>query len=1258
LRIRTHRLSGRALEFFLVVLFLQLAAFPQTSLPAGATKGRDHRRQQEQWFRRGRSISGKNAAALRYRAYQQKMRLRSTVRRQSRTRTQAAGSGSGPQWQNLGPAPIISDPTGVQNYGFVSGRATRVLVDQSDPTGSTVYVGGAFGGLWKSTNAAARPVSAVSWTPLLDDQPTLSVGAIAIEPDNNQVLLVGTGESNSSGDSYYGLGILRSADGGATWNLITAADAGAHPFKGLGFSRIVFSSDNPSLVVASTVSSNGTFLGATGPNTTLGLYYSSDAGVSWNLASVTDSSAAITPGSTTSVVYNSALHAWYAAVRFHGMYSSSDGMHWSRLLNQPGGSIVSSSACPASTLTTCPFYRGELALAPGSATLFLWFVDANDGDHGIFESTDGGANWTTFSVAGITSCGDSDGCGTEQGGYNLALAALPTATGVDLYAGAVNLFKCSISTSNPTCGAAGSWKNLTHVYGCNPEAAPSHIHPDQHDIAFSFANPNVMYFANDGGIYATVNSSGMTSGSCSAPNPFDDLNGTLGSMTQFVSISLNPLDVSTVLGGTQDNGSPAVDASHSGSNGVTWSEVVTGDGGFNAINPSNPLEWFAANSDVSIQRCTSGINCTQSLFKQVVGQTQVGGDHGDFYTPYLLDPQATSSLIVGTCRVWRGHSSGQGWSQANALSGSLTGDTLPCSGSNSLVISAVAAGGPLGATGSKLIYAGTSAGQLWVTTNGDQDPPTWTQGSIAANGFPVSDIALDPTDPTGLSAYATVMGFGVGHVFKTGNGTYWQDVSGNLPDAPANAVLVDPGDPNIIYVGTDVGVFISSDAGASWSEYGPNATSGPGFLPDTPSTRLRAYVDASTRRLRASTYGRGVWEIDMPAVGPDFVIHTTLPNIAAYPGQTATFNGALASVNGYASSVVMSCNPGTGSVPATCTGTSVTPVANGAPFAISVSNATIGNFSFSLAGTGSDASATTRQAAVLFQVVDFALQPPQSSVSVSPGASITLPVLTLTAAGSFSGQVTITCDPSTLPANTSCSSTTVSPNAAYPVKAVITLATTSVTPVGSYNVSLVATANDPAGTRTQAITVNVVPAATDFTISQANSAAPIINRGQAATFNISVTPQSGSFTAAVTFACSNLPRLTTCNFSPSTLSAGSNGGSTLLTVQTTAPGTAALLPGPRRNSAAPLYALWMAGPWGILVLGGKRRRTRRSTAMMLLLLLLAAGILVAGCGGGAGNVAGQVPNASSGTPPGTYTVTVQATSGTFSHSTNVTFTVQ
>jgi large repetitive protein len=261
---------------------------------------------------------------------------------------------------------------GQQDYGWVSGRATAVAVDPADATGNTVYIGGAYGGVWKSTNAgplSPNPAS-VSWSPLIDNQATLAVGSIAIQPGNadptKSVILVGTGETNSSMDSYYGLGILRSADAGNTWTLITQDSSGTHSFAGMGFSKIAFSTANPGLVVAAAAgASQGVIDGLETPvNTNRGIYYSNNGGVSWNYANISDVGTAIQPNSATSVIYNAVAGRFFAAIRFHGFYSSSDGVNWTRLATQPGG--LSTFACPTTQASQgCPIYRGEFAVVPG-----------------------------------------------------------------------------------------------------------------------------------------------------------------------------------------------------------------------------------------------------------------------------------------------------------------------------------------------------------------------------------------------------------------------------------------------------------------------------------------------------------------------------------------------------------------------------------------------------------------------------------------------------------------------------------------------------------------------------------------------------------------------------------------------------------------------------------------------------------------------------------------------------------------------------
>jgi photosystem II stability/assembly factor-like uncharacterized protein len=1019
------------------------------------------------------------------------------------------------------------------DYGFVVGRVTAIAVDQTDPTGNTVYTGGAFGGLWKSTNAAAADPATVRWTPLLDDQPTLAVGAVSLKPDNAQVVLVGTGEPNNSPETYYGVGILRSTDGGASWSLISSADSGAWSLRGVGFSRIVFSADNTSIAVAAAAQTNGDQLGASQSATRPGLYYTVDAGLTWHLATVTDAGLPIAPASATDVVYNRAEHKFFAALRFHGIYSSPNGITWSRLPAQPSGSAMGEGVCPLARTPSCPMYRAAMTARPGADEIYVWFNNGSS-DQGIYQTKDGGNSWAQILGPSPSSCqGDAAGCifGTQLP-YNLTMAAVPTTAGTDLYIGHVNLFKCSLSASNPICQAGidsnGNWLNLTHVYGCSPFGSPAHVHPDQHAIEFADSNPNIMYFGNDGGVYRTLNASGgLVSGSCSVSNAFDNLDVNFGSMAQFVSFSVHPTDPSTILGGTQDNGSPAIDAAHAGANGITWQAVATGDGAYNEINPNLPTEWFTSETHVSVFRCPLGINCSQSAFQLVVSPPQVDFDESDFYTPYMLDSQNTSSILIGTCRVWRGPTSGVGWSSSNALSFNFDTNTPSvCSSPVNNIVTGVASGGPKTSNGSQVIYAGTAVGNIFVTTNADGGPSTWTQSLLTnTRSYPVSSIALDSHDPSGGTAYATVMGFGVGHVLKTADsGASWTDITGDLPDAPADSVIVDPNDSNVIYVGTDIGVFQTLNGGTNWVEYGPS--SGPGTLPDVVVTRLRIF---GNQKLRASTYGRGVWEINLSTF-PDFALAVKDPSwVTLFPSQSFTFQGTVSAFNNYNSSIAISCSASGSPLPATCQGGSVSPGSFPVPFALNVSNPAPQDFSFSITGTGSDSNATTHKQPVHVKVVDFTVAAAAPSTVSLPRGTTSQPVsLSVTASGSFAGVVSLTC--SGLPVGASCNFTspTVSPSVGAPATVNLSISASLSTSAGSSGITIVGTTNSLLGPVTRSTPLDLTVTLNPQFVLTASPTALRSRVGEAGPgANVTISQQDG-YAGTVTLNCSVAPSGPTC----------------------------------------------------------------------------------------------------------------------------------
>lgn len=1283
---------GPFLTFFLLLLLGCSTAFAQgakVSTENPAESERDRPQERAKWFMRGRMVDGKPGAEQLHRAYDQKLNNR---RLQGLARARAAQGTSGdttasprplfvtappnsPPWNFLGPAPTATaafNNLKQQNYGPAVGRVTAVAVDQGDTTGNTVYVGGASGGLWRTTNAvsAARTCDSVTgvctanvgWTPLTDGQATLTVGSIALQPGNSNLILAGSGEANNSADSYYGLGILRSTDAGANWSLISSAtcptanpacpSSGTVSFHGLGFTHVAFSTDTPSRVVATAAAaSGGITVGAeTGGSTGRGIYFSTDAGVTWTRATVSDGTAPPDPGSANAVIYNPQQHKFYANIRYHGFYSSPDGATWTRLANQPAG--ITLSNCPSTTNGgTCPLYRAEMALVPGRDEMYVWIYNSSENDIGIFQTKDGGQTaWTQISTTGIDICGDGagNGCGTgsdSQGTYNIALAAVPNGTSAtDLYAGGINEYKCTINpVTNPTC-TTSPFLNLTHVYGCSPTANIAHVHPDEHGVDFlgndgtgaliaskapGFSPP--VFFANDGGIYRVLQSSSLTNGTCPAsgttpPSPFDNLSSSAGfSMIQFVGFSQAASDATTLVGGTQDNGSPAV-SSASPSSG-NWLAANNGDGGFNAINPLNANEWFTSNPAPltlggGIQRCQTGITCTFQTFLSAITQNQIGSDNSSFYTFFTLDPQASGRMLVGSCRVWRGNSDGTGsdWSSGGGsplsqnFDTGTTGAGATCGASTPFFVNTIAAGGPCNGTacnpgitpgsgtggGSQVVWAGMEGiadassaaaqcpnslpcgGQVWVTTQADADlsttPNKWTEVSglglaatpnvsaactstpsvcnINPKHYTISGIALDPQDATGKTAYVTVMGFGVGHVFKTTNsGQTWAKLDGDpsttgLPDAPADAVVADPSVANLVYVGTDVGVFQSTGNG-TWIELGPS--SGAGSLPNVTITQLKIYnnpSDSIPLRLRASTYGRGIWEIPI-SNAPGFQLGITPAAATAIVGQTTTLNGSITLFNGYNSSISLSCQPVSGSLPSTCTPSPQTLAPGATTFTVTVGDSTANTFSFKIIAVGADPKAVTQQFPVTFSSVSpFTLGAAANTSTPAGGAATTSFLVTASTLVSGTINVTFTC--SGLPAGAGpCGFSPAVPtlSAGQTASVNVTIPTASTTIVGSYPITITGTYSGFSQLTNTTLSVTTPP---DFTMSALSPATLNLSTTDTANTSFTLLPNS-TLSGSVALACSGLPAgAGPCSFTPPSPSLTA-GQATATTVNLTIP---------------------------------------------------------------------------------------------------------
>jgi hypothetical protein len=855
-------------------------------------------------------------------------------------------------WQVIGPIGVTSP-----DFGLVTGRVSALALDPSDPTGNHLYVGTAGGGVWSSQNAELANLNSLKFAPLTDDLAALtrvfgasiSIGALTVQPSGTGVILAGTGDPNDALDSWYGVGILRSADDGHSWSLIGET---ADPIQGLsghffsfageGFAGFAWSTVNPQLLVAAVSQAyEGTLVDAPLPNSSYeGLYYSSDSGVTWHLARITDGAGLDVqgPGDTftlqdgnaaTSVVWNPFRQLFVAAVRFHGYYQSADGITWTRMAAQPGTGLTT-TACPTNPNATgspdCPVFRGTLAVNPLTGDTFAWTVDANNQDQGIWQdqcSASGGTcanqliafarQWPTEALE----TNDLEGPATiENGDYNLALAAIPSGQDTLLLAGDNDLWKCSLAM-----GCA--WRNTTNADTCMSAQVAGY----QHALAWNAANPTEIFLGNDSGLWRSTDAIGETGEVCASTDAahFQNLNGGLGSLAEVVGMAPNPVQPDTIVAGLGVNGTAGTKSTSQPP--ADWPQILGGEGGPVAIDPTNTSKWYVNNqAGVSIHLCNQSSACTQSAFgvSPAIDNADVNGDGLTMTAPapFLVDPMDPTQLLIGTCRVWRGPASGVGWSAGNAISpildGSLT--NTACDG-DALIRSIAAAPIP----GGEIVYVGmfgsanggsTLPGHVLTATiaSGSSASPTWQDltGNPVSNdelgmnfyGYDISSIVADPHDASGKTVYVTVEGIpgpdalDLRTVYRTTDGgEHWSNLMDNLPFAPASSLVVDPGDANTVYVATDVGVFstrqIASCAGATptcWSAYGTG-------LPLAPAVQLNATsVGAAAQVLTVGTYGRGIWQIPLFTAGTQVTTATVTPASIAFASQVLGSSSATQTV--------------------------------------------------------------------------------------------------------------------------------------------------------------------------------------------------------------------------------------------------------------------------------------------------------------------------------------------------------------------------
>ncbi|MGO9338944.1 MAG: choice-of-anchor D domain-containing protein [Terracidiphilus sp.] len=838
-------------------------------------------------------------------------------------------------WQPVGPNAVVTP-----GYGLVTGRVTALALDPSDATGNHLYVGTTGGGVWEAWNAAVSDASLVTFTPLTDAvgamsgavDASISIGALTVQPGGTGVILAGTGDPNDALDSYYGAGILRSADGGNSWTLISGTADGSFKFLGEGFAGFAWSTVNEELVVAALSQAyEGTLVNVDLSQPSYeGLYYSEDSGSTWTLATITDGANQVVQGpgalfdapdgnAVTAVVWNPVRQLFVAAVRFHGYYQSADGITWTRLAAQPGAGLTA-QVCPTQPGLTgsidCPIFRGAMAVNPVTGDTFAWTIDDYNQDQGLWQdqcaisngmcsgqNIDFAQQWNTQALETETAGGAAT---IADGDYTLALAAVPSAAqeGADtwLVAGADDLWRCSLAQG---C----VWRNTTNATTC----MSAQVAEFQHVLAWNQGNPLEIVIGNDGGLWRSLDALGESGQVCaeSDASHFQNLNGGLGSLAEVESLATSTSSPYTMMTGLGVNGTAGL---KSAAAQAEWPQILGGNGGPVAIDPLFGSNWYVNNQDgVAIYLCSDPTACTPAGFgtTAMVNDDDVGGDGYAMSSPatFLVDPLDTSQLLIGTCRVWRGPANGAGWSGTNAISPILDSGATDVSCSGDALIRSMTAmalsqtievvylgmygtndgGGSLpGHIFSAIVNSQSASMPVWqdLTLN----PVTNSPGALNKYGLDISSVFADSHDPSGNTVYATVEGFSketeaVVTVYgSTDGGAHWASYKANLPSVPVSGLVVDPQSASIVYLATDRGVYFTTQISTCallpstcWAEFGTG-------LPEAPVTELSAApASAGAQLLTAGTYGRGVWQTPLWSAGGNLTTAAASPSPLIFP---------------------------------------------------------------------------------------------------------------------------------------------------------------------------------------------------------------------------------------------------------------------------------------------------------------------------------------------------------------------------------------
>jgi photosystem II stability/assembly factor-like uncharacterized protein len=759
-------------------------------------------------------------------------------------------------WRSIGPA-------------VMGGRLDDIAVHDSDP--STIYVGFATGGVWKTTN------NGTTWAPIFDRYPVSSIGDIEIAPSNPKIVYVGTGEPNNRQSSSFGAGVYKSTDGGQNFEYV-----GLKETQSIG--RMVIHPKDPNVVYVAAVGH------LFGPNPERGLYKTTDGGKTWTNTKFIDNDTGFIdvvmhptdPNTLIAASYQRRRQPWgfNGGGTGSGIWKTTDGgKSWSRLMGNglPTNPIIGRIGLNYSRSNPNIVYAQiEVGASGGTG------AGVNDDGSLVPPGGRGGGGGR----GGQQQAPDPNKSGvwrSDDGGKSWQFRS--NENNRPMY-----YSKIRVDPSNPeivyTTGASAS---KSTDGGKTFSTMGGQSHGDHHQLWINPRNGNHLIIGNDGGIDISYDQ-GET---------WEEIS--LMAVGQFYAISVDMRKPYYVCGGLQDNGSwcgpSAVRSNAAGILNSDWYRIGGGDGFYTANDPRDWAIGYQESQDGATGRYDLRTGETQSIRPQAPmteeqrkqaaqGGGRGGGGRGGnpngnivpppapgtyyrFYwsTPFILSRHDPDIVYLGGDRLFKSTNRGDTWSASADLTNNVGRNDRPIMGVDGKAPMASKHDGAASYSNivtisespvtPAVVWVGTNDGNVQVSRDGGA---TFTNVVANVNGVPkethVSRVEASYHDAG--TAYVTFDGHRTDdhkpYVFVTRDyGKSWTSIAGNLPEGNVNVIRADAKNPNLLYLGTEYGFFISLNGGKEWKR----------FMTGLPTVRIDdILVHPRDNDLIVGTHGRSIWIID------------------------------------------------------------------------------------------------------------------------------------------------------------------------------------------------------------------------------------------------------------------------------------------------------------------------------------------------------------------------------------------------------------